>query len=162
MRDYLLRKRNDIGDIEHHVFFFDRIKSVTASEDSPYYTGNPHVSVHRSLTSYSGYADNTIYTITNLMGIIVVTLYNKDADEVWVNTQIYNRDDTICAKNQNMTSRLGNEVAFWMEQNEMASEKMSEQTKSKIIKKLTDLGDGIKDYAIFQDFTDDQQLAKIQ
>ena len=158
MREYLLGKRTDIGNIEHHIFFFERIESVNAPEDNPYFTGNPHVTVHRSLTSYSGYADNTIYTISNLMGIIIVTLYGKDQDEVWEGTQIYNRTDTILAKNQRMASRLGADIQFWMEQSQKASEQMSEQTKEKIVKKLTNLGDDIKNYAIFQDFADDQQL----
>ena len=92
------------------------------------------------------------------MGIIIVTLYSKDQDEFWAGTQVYNQTDTILAKDQHMASRLGADIQFWMEQSQKASEQMSEQTKEKIVKKLTDLGDDIKNYAIFQDFTDDQQL----
>ena len=57
-----------------------------------------------------------------------------------------------------MISRLGTEFQFWMEQSKKASEQMSEKTKDKIVKKLTDLGDDIKNYAIYQDFSDDQQI----
>lgn len=90
MRDFLLSKRTDLSNIEHHIFFFERIMNVNAPDDNLLKTGRPHTTIHRSLTSYSGYSDNTIYTISNLMGIVVVTLYSKDVDEIWKNTQVFN------------------------------------------------------------------------
>ncbi|MCD8231985.1 MAG: hypothetical protein LUD14_09255 [Clostridiales bacterium] len=158
MRDYLLKSRGDIETIEHHIYFFDRIKSVGENAPEIYYNGSPHVTVHRSLTSYSGYADNTVYTISNLMGIIIVTLYSMDVDEKWTGTQIYREGGTLLAKNQGMQSRLGGELQYWMEQKENSAEKMTERTQERILKKITDVGEGIKDYAIFQDVLDDKGL----
>lgn len=158
MRDYLLGKRPDLGNIEHHIFFFDRIKDVEAPEDSLFKVGQPHATIHRSLTSYSGYSDNTIFTISNLLGIIIVSLYSKDKNEVWDGTQVQNGDGIIAAKNQHIQSRVGNELNFWMEQNAKASDHLSEHDHERIAKKIADLGEEVKDYAIYQDFIDDYQI----
>lgn len=87
MREFLLSKRQDIGSIEHHIFFFDRIVKVDTAD-----------------------------------------------------------------------SILGNEFSFWIEQSEQALNIISEETEQKILKRITDLEDGIKDYAIYQDIVDDFQL----
>lgn len=158
MRDFLLSKRTDLSNIEHHIFFFERIMNANAPDDNLLKTGRPHTTIHRSLTSYSGYSDNTIYTISNLMGIVVVTLYSKDVDEIWKNTQVFNEKNILVAANQEVQSRLGNEFVFWMEQCEKDINVISEETEQKILKKVIDLGDDIKEYAIYQDIVDDNQL----
>ena len=43
---------------------------------------------------------------------------------------------------------------------EKAKNNLSENQKNKILEKMKKLGDGIKDYAIFQDFIDDEILRK--
>ena len=45
-----------------------------------------------------------------------------------------------------------------MEQCEKDINVISEETEQKILKKVMDLGDDIKDYAIYQDIVDDNQL----
>ena len=162
MREFLLKRRSDIGNIENHIFFFERIQEVNAPADSIYHTGKPHVTIHRSLASYSGYYDNTIYTISNLMGIIIVTLYEKDADEEWNGTEIFNKDSSVVAKNQVMKSRVCAEIEFWMKQSQESYEKMSESNKQKIADKMKKLGEDIKKYDIFQDFMDDYDLKNIE
>ena len=158
MRDFLLKNRTDIGNIEHHIFFFDRIKTATAPEDNPYITCNPHRTIHRSLGSYSGYMGNTIYTFSNLMGIIIVTLYEKDDKEEWTGTQIFNKAGTVYAKNQGMKSYLGGELQHLMQQGEEAFSKLNQKSKEKITSNLQKVGEKIKDYAIYQDFIDDYQI----
>lgn len=158
MREFLFGERKDLGEIEHHIFFFERIMKVNAPPDSLFKTGCPHATIHRSLTSYSGYADNTIYTISNLMGIVVVSLYAKDQDELWQGTQIQNGPGVIYAKNQHIQSRLGNEFNFWMEQSEAASKCLSDREQEKILKRITDLGEDIKNYPFFQDVMDDRRI----
>lgn len=92
------------------------------------------------------------------MGIVVVTLYSKDMDEIWKNTQVFNEKNILVAANQEVQSRLGNEFVFWMEQCEKDINVISEETEQKILKKVIDLGDDIKEYAIYQDIVDDNQL----
>ena len=158
MREFLLGKRADLGKIEHHIFFFGRITEVNAVSDSLFKKGRPHTTIHRSLTSYSGYADNTIYTITNLMGIVIVTLYSKDQDELWQRTQIQNGVGVICAKDQHIQSRLGNEFHYWMEQGEAASNNLSDRDQEKILNRIRNLGADIKNYPIIQDIIDDWKI----
>ncbi len=69
MREYLLKVRKNIDNIEHHIFFYDRVMSISQSD-----LKNANVAVHRAICSYSGNCDNTIYTISNMMGIIAITL----------------------------------------------------------------------------------------
>lgn len=161
MRDYLLKKRADIGNIENHIFFFDQIQDVNAPENSIYYTGCTHVTLHRSVTSYSGYYDNTIYTISNLMGVIIITLYRKDNDEDWKGTEIFNRSDSLIAKNQNIISRVCAEFEHWMKQSQEAYEKMNDRTKQKIEDKMKSIGSEIINYDIFQDFQDDRAVKQM-
>lgn len=154
MRDYLLGKRLDISDIQNHIFFFDRIK--TASDFTT--NKNPSVSIHRSITSYSAYNGKTVFTISNLMGILIVSFYSMDSSEEWINTQIINDVGTITAKNQSIKSVVGKEIEYWMKLAENAKNNLSDNQKNKILEKMTTLGDNIKYYPIYQDFLDDEIL----
>ena len=77
MRDYLLGKRQDILGIQNHMFFFDRIKSINKYD----FDKNPSIAMHRSITSYSAYNGKTSFTVSNLMGILIVTFYSMDEKE---------------------------------------------------------------------------------
>ena len=49
MHDYLMGKRAYMGSIENHIFFLDRIQSVSKLDASK----NPSVAMHRSISSYT-------------------------------------------------------------------------------------------------------------
>ena len=151
MRDYLLGKRKDIGTIENHVFFLDRIQSIQGFDLSQH----PSIAMHRSISSYTAYDGRTSFTISNLMGILVVTFYSMDANEHWVNTKIELENGTIKAKNQGMTSIVGKEIQHWMNEMNGAQKILSEKQQKKIQEKLLTLGDDIKKSPIFQDWIDD-------
>ena len=156
MRDYLLEKRQDISDIQNHIFFFDRIETASNYD----FDKNPSVAMHRSITSYSAYNGKASFTISNLMGIMIVTFYSMDAEEEWINTQIMNGSGTIVASNQGIKSVVGQEIKHWMDVAENAKNNLSDNQKNKILEKMKVLGDGIKDYAIYQDFLDDETLKR--
>ncbi len=156
MRDYLLEKRQDISDIQNHIFFFDRIETASNYD----FDKNPSVAMHRSITSYSAYNGKTSFTVSNLMGIMIVTFYSMDAEEEWINTQIMNGSGTIVASNQGIKSVVGQEIKHWMDVAENAKNNLSDNQKNKILEKMKVLGDGIKDYAIYQDFLDDETLKR--
>lgn len=84
------------------------------------------------------------------MGIIIVTLYEKDADEEWNGTEIFNKDSSVVAKNQVMKSRVCAEIEFWMKQSQESYEKMSESNKQKIADKMKKLGEDIKNMIFFK------------
>lgn len=156
MRDYLLGKRQDISDIQNHIFFFDRIETASNYD----FDKNPSVAMHRSITSYSAYNGKTSFTISNLMGIMIVTFYSMDAEEKWINTQIMNGSGTIVARNQGIKSVVGQEIKHWMDVAENAKNNLSDNQKNKILEKMKVIGNGIKDYAIYQDFLDDETLKR--
>ena len=154
MRDYLLGKRNDIDTIENHIFFFDRIQSVQKSDTSQ----QPSVAMHRTIGSYTVYNGKTSFTVSNLMGILIVTFYSEDDNEHWENTKIEISNGTIEAKNQKMISVVGQEIRSFMHQAEKAQQNLSETQKKKINDKIQALGDNIKNFPIFQDWMDDASL----
>ena len=71
-----------------------------------------------------------------------------------------NGSGTIAAKNQGIKSVVGQEIQHWMNEAENAKNNLSENQRNKILEKMKSLGDGIKDYAIFQDFLDDEILKR--
>jgi hypothetical protein len=93
-----------------------------------------------------------------MMGIIVVTLYSRDDDETWIGTQILNTSSSLSAENQEMRSRLGAELQYWAETREQAKAKMTDCTVEKINKQISDVGEDIKNYSIYQDILDDEKL----
>jgi len=153
MREYLLSSRTDIDNIEHHIFFFDRVQSVSQAN-----LKKANVAVHRAICSYSGNCDNTVFTISNMMGIIAIALYSVEPDEKWEKTKITNGVGQIEAKNQNMASRIGGEIQYWIEESDKALENLNETQRQKIVQKLIDLGEDIVKYPIYQDFVDDRDL----
>ena len=94
-------KRSDIGDIEHHILFFGEIDKIYG-EIEGLERLKPHVVFHRGIFSYTfcNEEEKTYVTMTNMMGIILVTLYSRSKNEVWENTQILNTKSNIKAKNQ--------------------------------------------------------------
>lgn len=156
MRDYLLGKRQDVSDIQNHMFFFDRIESASNYD----FEKNPSVAMHRSITSYSAYNGKTSFTISNLLGIMIVTFYSMEEQEEWTNTQILNGRGTIVAENQGIKSVVGQEIQHWMNEAENAKTNLSDNRKNKILEKMKKVGNGIRDCAIFQDFIDDEILRR--
>lgn len=156
MRDYLLGKRNDLEAIQNHIFFLERVQSAPGLDA----TLNPSVIMHRTISSYSVCDGNTLFTLSNLMGILIVTFYSMDSSEIWVNTKVELGNGTIKAEGQQMTSVVGNEIQFWMEQGAATQKTLSEKQRKKIEEKLYALGDDILKYPIFQDLFDDFDLEK--
>ena len=158
MRDYLLGKRNDIGTIQNHIYFFDRIQSAQNLD----FSKKPSVAIHRSICSYTVYNGKTIFTISNLMGILIVSFYSMDVNECWVNTQINISAGTIEVKNQEMVSVVGQEIQHWMNQSEQAKLNLSEKQQKKIQANIEAVGDDIKNYPIYQDLLDDANLSRTE
>lgn len=154
MRDYLLGKRKDIDTIENHILFFDRIKYAQDLDASQH----PSIVMHRSTSSYTVYNGKTSFTISNLMGILIVTFFSMDTNECWSNTKIEIETGTIEAKNQKIVSVVGQEIQHWMNQTKEAQKNISETQQKKILEKIQALGDDIKNYPIFQDWMDDAAL----
>ena len=158
MKDYLLNSRDDIGTIEHHIFFFDVIREITGNTEIAEL--RPHVTFHRSIISYTFCFedDGTYGTITNMMGIVVITLYKKGSREKWEGTQILNGIGSIEAKDQQITSVVGNEFTDILKTAQSASNSISETQMGKIVDNLKNKANKIKDYPVFLDWFKDREL----
>lgn len=157
MKEFLLGKRNDLGTIENHIFFFDEIQSIKGKSEDEIKELRPHVSLHRSITSYTFSYDNvsTCGNITNMMGIVLITLFKKAPIEYWENTIVLNSDGTLIAKDQKMQSVVGNDLIAIMETAKEAHEEMSDTQKQKVTERLANVGEKIKDFSVFKDWQSD-------
>lgn len=90
MREYLLHQRCDIEKIENHIFFFDEISEISRKGDVDISKLRPHATFHRGIASYSFCyeKDGTYGTITNMMGVVILTFYRLGEKEKWENTKI--------------------------------------------------------------------------
>jgi len=154
MRDYLMKSRSDIGNIENHMFFYGDIKEAGKA-----YAGKrPHVTFMRGesskifyypdLNEYAGY--------TNLMGIILVSLFRKNKDAIWNNTQINLGSGTIKAANQTITSMIAQE--FLYDIGELDNVDLSENQKRKIVDGITKDPQKFIESKFYQEYIKDQKL----
>lgn len=160
MREYLLNSRNNIEAIEHHIFFFEEIREITGNTEMAEL--RPHLTFHRGIISYTFCFedDGTYGTITNMMGIVLITLYKKGSRENWERTQILNGIGSIEAKDQRITSVVGNEFTNILKSAQAASSSISEKQMEKIVENLKSKANKIKDYPVFQDWLSDRELYK--
>lgn len=158
MKNYLLNTRDSIDSIEHHLFFFDEIKEIVG--DNEITELRPHATFHRGIISYTFCYENegTYGTITNMMGIALITLYRKGDLEKWEHTQIQNNIGRIEAKGQRITSVVGNEFTFILKATQLAFNNMSEKQLEKINANFENMADKIKNYPIFTDLLSDYML----
>lgn len=163
MRDYLLKRRNDIGKIENHIFFFDDVAELSGNVDKIDISDlRPNTTFHRGISSYTFCyeSEKTYGTITNMLGIILLTFYHLGVEEKWINTKIVNGNGTIAAKDQHITSVVGNEFTNIMMTAQKAFEAMSQTQKDKIERRVRSAGDSFKDSAVYRDWVNDLQIAK--
>lgn len=159
MNEFLQGKRSDIGNIENHIFFFDEIKELSSGA-SNLVDLRPHATFHRGIGSYTFcYEDEKTYgTLTNMLGVILITLYHKGQREVWNNTEIINSKGRIEARDQQIQSVFGNELIHIMETAKKASEAMSTAQQKKAKDRINAVGEDAKQYSVFQDWMSDMDL----
>lgn len=162
MKAYLQKRRTDIGGIEHHIFFFDQIEMVAGQSKNMEEDLRPHATFHRSEFSYTVCFENerTYATLTNMMGLMVITLYSKGENELWENTQIYNGRGLIKAKNQRIKSVVCNEFEDIMGRAKMAADRMSDKQKQKVVERLNKAGNSLCSSAAYKDWIDDADIKK--
>jgi hypothetical protein len=160
MKSYLLNKRCDIGKIENHILFFDRIEQNSSELSEEFKHLQPHMTIHRGISSYTRCCEDvgTYFTITNMMGVIAVTLYRKGKEEKWINTKVEIGNGNIKAKNQGMESVVPNEFEYMMKKSEKQKENLSEKEREKIEKKISSIGEDIKNFDIYKDIIDDKNI----
>jgi len=132
MKEYLLGTRDNLGEIENHIFFFDRIKETDNKE---IIQNGPHVFFRRSVFGYTYITHDPfgIYVYSNLAGILICTIIKATDADNWVNTKVDINHGEIQMP-QNITSPLMNEIFEYML--ECRQSKMSDGQKEKLIEKI--------------------------
>ena len=122
---------------------------------------HPNAAFHRGITSYTFcYEENNTYgTITNMMGVMILTLYKLGCEEQWVNTKIINGTGFIEARDQQVTSVVGNEFTNIMVNLEKSIELMSQKQKDKVIEHIKNSRTPIEKTAIYEDWINDKKLS---
>ncbi len=156
MRNYLLKKQATIPGIEHHIFFFEDIKSISQELIAT----RPHTTMHRSIGSYTFFNKSleTHATVTNMMGIVVFTLYNKGKQEKWVNTEIVNGSGVIKAENQIIESVCGNELIEMLNNAKELATHISDKQREVINNRAKSKVEDFKKSKVFEDLKRDFNL----
>lgn len=156
MREYLLKKNSEIDGVENHIFFFDDLLDVEKS----YAELRPHATFHRGIISYTFFNKqlNSQATITNMMGIILFTLYSKGPEEYWENTEIHNGNGRIEARNQIVQSVCGNELTEILDLAKQKLDNISENQMSKIVDKVKADPDNFAKSKAYEDLMKDLNL----
>jgi uncharacterized membrane protein (Fun14 family) len=146
MRTYLMEERKDLYDIENHLFFSDTVVRKIAFDK-----GLPSLiegSVHGYIV---GSADRkSLYVLTNLLGVYIVTILKKSKKEVWKNTFI-KRDSGKIKETQTVKSDLLiEELSYASFQAEKAKQNLSLIQQQKLIEKIKANPEGFKNSGSFR------------
>lgn len=156
MRNYLLKKQPSVSGIEHHIYFFEDFKNIS----NELIDTRPHTTFHRSITSYTFFNKGlkTHATITNMMGIISVTLYSKGEQEEWRNTEIVNGEGIIGAENQLIKSICRSELEEILRKVKKSATEISDKQKDVINNRVKSKLDDFKQSKVFEDLKKDFNL----
>lgn len=156
MRNFLLKKQPNVEGIEHHILFFEDVKSIA----NDLIETRPHTTIHRSLGSYTFFCkeQKTYATMTNMMGIILFTIYSKGKQEMWINTEIVNGLGSIKAENQMMEGVCGNELAEMLINAKRATSGISEKQSKVINERVQTKIEDFKKSKTFEDLMKDFNL----
>lgn len=156
MRDYLLGKRDNIGSIENHIFFYDDV--VSANKEIAEL--QPNSSFHRSQVSYTScYSSAQTYaTISNLMGICIISLYKKGKEEKWENTEINLEIGKIKAENQYITSVIGDDFTEILKDINESKKRLSGVQQDKINDKINRDKEGFKESKFSEEYLKDKNI----
>lgn len=148
MRTYLMEERKDLYDIENHLFFSDTVVRKIAFDK-----GLPSL-IEGSVQGYIvGSADRkSLYVLTNLLGVFIVTILKKSKKEVWKNTFI-KRDSGKIKETQTVKSDLLiEELSYASFQAEKAKQNLSLIQQQQLIEKIKANPEGFKKSGSFRRF----------
>ena len=156
MRDFLLGKRSDLENIENHILFFGDVEYVSEGMTDL----RPHAIFHRGICSYTitNEENKTYVTMTNMLGIMIFSIYAMGKDEQWENTKIERGNGTIKAGNQGMKSVVANEFERVMKYTNESCQNMSEAQQKKVIDRIKAKGNEIENSASYQAIKKDMAL----
>lgn len=129
LADFLLERRDDIGNIENHIFFLENLDT----NDPELVSARPNTMIRSSVFGYSLFdtGRNAYYVYANLAGIFIFTVVRKGLGESWVNTKVNLDRGEIIGSQRICSSTLDNEVRQTII--EMSNADMSEKQYNKLV-----------------------------
>lgn len=133
LREYILEERNNIGNIEVDMLFFNDIKE--ASKDI--LENRPHEFFYHSLFDYTNIArtdyGTSISVIANLSGILIYTTIQKASRESSNNTKVALNGGKFKVNNQQTNSPiLGDVLTYYMKESRKSQDNISDEQRKKI------------------------------
>lgn len=156
MRAFLLGERQDLGEIENHVFFFNPIE--TASDETA--DLNLHTIFGSSIFGYTfiSYDHDSYYVFLNLQGLVLVTIIKAAEQESWKNTLVHNEGSFDPNKPQYITTPLFSEIEYLAQERKQSMEQMSDKQREKILEAIKRDPEKFKNSKAFQRMLNDQLL----
>lgn len=112
LREYLTGVKSQLYTLENHMFFFGDIKEAQGLENT-----EPHTFFRHSSFGYSVQCDEGYYIVSNLLGLILVTIIKKPKQDSWKGTTIYPKNGKINPSiPQHVTSKLFNDLFEYMKE----------------------------------------------
>lgn len=133
LRKYLLGKRNFLFTIENHIFFFNDIKEISGIDPSQV---RMHTFFRHGQYGYSFYADNGYYIVTNMLGLLIVTILKKNKGEQWINTKVRRKGKFDLSTSQHIKSQVLADMLDYMEEERKKRSMLSETQRNKIAEEL--------------------------
>lgn len=157
MRTYLLRERMNIDNLKNHIFFFDTV------EEADGLPNNLHTTMQGSVFGFSvGYnQEDTFYIMTNLSGIVIVTIIKEHSQEKWRNTFVKNEPGKIKLP-QIVDSPVMSEIPRIQKKLEAYKTDLSENQRKQIIDKINDDIEGFKNSGSYRRLMLDEKLKEKQ
>lgn len=156
MRSFLLGERQDLGEIENHVFFFNPIE--TASEEMT--DLNLHTVIGGSVFGYTfiSHDHDSYYVFLNLQGLVLVTIIKPAEQESWKNTLVYNEGNFDPNKPQYITTPLFSEFEYLAQERKQSMEQMSDKQREKILEGIKRDPEKFINSKAYQRMQSDQRL----
>ncbi|WP_071121186.1 hypothetical protein [Romboutsia timonensis] len=158
LREFLLEKRNDIGNNEVHMFFFDDIKEATNDIKN----SHPHSFILNSsfdyVYTYSFEKEKGISIIANLSGIFVYTIMNKLSVESEENTLVNLSGGNFKANEQKCSHKVVFDTFYMVQDANKEKQNISQTQVDKISKSLEKNKDKLEKSEIFKHIKKDIDL----
>ncbi|MDA1802616.1 hypothetical protein [Bacillus cereus group sp. BY6-1LC] len=132
MRAFLLGNRYNLDRIENHIFFFDVAESASGFErPNSLFLGT----VFASTIILGNAEEKFIYIVSNLSGVLIITIIKKYQKDKWYNTFVKNESGKVKPP-QKMESILGQEFSNLQKLREQYKQGLSPNQKKQIEEKI--------------------------
>ncbi|MEB9437467.1 hypothetical protein P4I98_04165 [Bacillus cereus] len=130
MRSYLLNEVSSLYHLENHIIFYK--ENLVANRIFK----NPHVTIFGAIYGAPLIIEKekSMYILTNLSGVIIVTMIKKHPEEVWINTQVQNGSGVL-----NLRQEFLSPIIKALKSTEVSARKYAKELSPNQYKKLQEL-----------------------